>query len=210
MKGLSRYEIVKYRLSRRRTQYVILSHIRNFHETDTVVPPIAKLGTYKLTSPLWEYYFCKELAPKYKAKGFENFGMPYHFFIELVDNDYQITIGMPEYVPSYYTELLVNAGILPLKYKDAIIIAIKEDFSIDVPELRLWEQLVQKLLVPILLRYPSQMSRYDVKYIDDIIDLTTIDTKMREAGLKFDFAKATFLDTTSLKNIIDKYITVRT
>lgn len=210
MNHRAHYEIRKYRIKRRRTQYVILVQIRNFHEIGTVIPPIAKLGTYKLTSPVWEYYFCKDMAPKYNAKGYENAGMPYHYFIELVDTDYQITIGMPEYVPSYYIDILINARILPEKYRNAIVIGIKEDFSIDTPELRLWEQLTQKLLVPILLRYPTTMDRQDIVYIDDVIDLANIDELMKRSELSFDYAKALFLDRMFIKQTIDKYATVRT
>lgn len=197
------YPINRMRIARRTTKQIVLSHIRNFCEIGTVLPPMAKEGNTIFCSQILEYYFNKDMAPKRIAKGVKNAFMPYHYLIEQVDNDFIVTTGSPEYSYSYFLDDLAYARFIPEIFRSSIVIAIKEDFSRDLAVERFWDQLGTKLIGPLLHRY--DLSFKSVFYIDQVINYPKYEIEKDTLPYKYDIKKGEYFDMSSLDRVLKEH-----
>lgn len=203
-----RHELRRVPLQRLLTRYIILTQVKNMVQTGYYIAPAALVGSYKLSYPLFEDYFYKTINPERMAKGnVDNLGMPFHYFIEQVLNDYQISVCQPEYSYSYFLQDLVSARIIPEKYKMSIVVAIAEDFTLELPDKRIWEQLAQKLLVPLTLRYG--LDNYKIMYIDELINYDTLEKKKEENNLTYKIEQAKFFSKEDMLMEFRNFMKVR-
>ena len=173
---------------RKKTNFIILSQMINFSRKGYGISNDVRYGTHQLTAPVWEYYFEKDIKTEDKAANNIS-GIPYHYYIEAVGNDYQITIGAPEYATSPFMKDLVDKGVIPSKYKDSIVVSISENLVLERAEPRLWDILNYRLIVPLLNNGDniSNIAVDDIMYIDDIINY--LDPKLDNVMYNIDKAR---------------------
>lgn len=71
----------------------------------------------------------------------KEFDPPYHYILEKVGNDYEIIVGRQLFTKCYFKDLLP-------KYDDSIHIALMGDYNITLPEVRLYQILSYRILIP--------------------------------------------------------------
>jgi len=191
------YNITKIYNKRHLTEYVILTQIRNLFEIDTYIEPYLKLGSADYTWKKWQEYFYRK--NKHRQ-------LPCHYFIEQTLDDFDIHVGLPEYAPSYFLQELFQLGIIDNKYKDAILIAIGEDFNLENAEARMYEQLCSKLLVPLILRNRKYMQQENIKYIDDILSFEAYKLHFENKRILYDISRGLHFNEFNLNRYIRKHI----
>lgn len=179
------YKLLPQRRSRKKTEYIIVTQAKNFFIQGTVIPEFVKHGTYKITSRIWEEYFYKLINPMLIGIGSEDHGLPYHYYAELVGDDYMIFNGNPDFTYSYFLKHLIQARIIPGKYLNSIVIAINENFSLDIPEKRLMSMIAHRAVVPAILRKDYDVTPDKVVYIDDIVDWDMLGDRIGNSVLPY-------------------------
>ncbi len=190
------YEIRKAREKHKQPKYIILSQVRNFYEFHTPLKPILRLGTSTFTWNQWQRYFYKIL---------QRWHIPFHYFIEQIANEFSVFVGEPEQSPSYFLEEMLDAGIIPEIYRESIVVGIGEDFSIEIAEKRMYEQLCFRLLVPLQIRNAKYIDHYHIVYLDEIIDWGRYKEAVEEKKIKFDIVPSTFFHEQTLRIFYRKY-----
>lgn len=154
------YEIKQDRRRRNRTfqTHIIITHMSN------LVLKENKFNDKNLIMGSYKYSWGK--VQNYLIRHVNNIGLPMHYYVELLDKDYVIFEGLSDYKPSYFLKELSEKGIIPHKYKNSILIAIADDFSIYNADTRMLKQLADKLLVPLCKR--EELSFHGIKLLDEI------------------------------------------
>jgi hypothetical protein len=193
------YEIKKIHQKRRQTHSIILTQMKNLYEEGTNLPPYVKMINNHYTWNIWQHYFYRVLSKEQ---------MPIHYFIEQVGTDYNVSVGQPEFAFSYFLRDLADKSIIPEFYRSSIVIGLEGDFSFELAEQRLYEQLVFRIIVPLLVRnFKNQIDRFDIKYIDEIIDYKKYNS-VREIDKDFKYViePAPFYKKLDMDMYIKKYL----
>ncbi len=195
------YEIKKTVEERRKNKYIILTHVRNFYEANTFLSPEVLIGTYRYSWGKLMHYFMVELQSGIRR---ERDGLPIHFGVELIDKDYAIMVGQPLVTPSYWVRRLAEQAVIPYEMRDAVVICLLEDFSIDIPDDRMLRMLAHQLLTPLMtiLDIPQQR----ILYIDSIVDWSLLNQSVIKGTLPYSkMIPATFFDREALRFHIQDY-----
>ena len=182
------YQITNWKKSYRRgTNSIIISHIRNLWEHGTYIEPSAKIGSYRYTWGRWQRYFYKDLNKRV---------LPCHYFAELLDKDYVIYQGASFPLRSYFLEDLADNKIIPDRYRDSLLLAIGEDFSVDIFEDRLSDHLCDKLFSGLMREY--NIKENEILLLDDIL-IKDWEVYLKESGLRYDITLQRYFDIRSMR-----------
>jgi hypothetical protein len=176
-----------------RTDYIILSHVRNTFKKSTFINPSAIEGSYHYTWGMWQHYYYKELGYGENAC---------HYFIEQLSNDYAVFKGLPEVKISFFLEELAAAYVIPYTYRNSMFICIGEDFSVADMEHRMLEHLSDKVLSDLMKRYKLNFDR--IVYLDDIL-VEGWEQALEYSKLGYQITKQKFFDINILYFILNKY-----
>lgn len=189
------YDIKKYRSKRSRTKYIILVHAVDLIKPDLYINPIVNRGTYKYTWGIWqEYWYLYQ----------KRLDVPCHFFVELLDKDYAVFTGLAMQKKSYWLNELSNNGLLiDDKYRDALLVIIGENFFYDLPEIRLYEHLANRILSPMCYQYGLNWSS-QVMLFDEII-VPNYKEKMATTKLGYNYLPMTHFDKDLFMQYAIKY-----
>lgn len=177
------YQILKNKLIRRRTEYIIVMQAKNTVETRfRYMNPIFTRSTFKYSWGHWQSYYMEDLKRP---------TLPCHYFVELLDKDYVVYQGLSEEHPSYFIDELVSAGVIKSEYKHAILICIAENYNIDIPEYRMYEHLASKCICSLMRRYKLRRDR--IKYFDEVLT-DNWDEMLATSDLTYDIEKTTLFD----------------
>jgi hypothetical protein len=134
----------------------------------------------------------------------ERNGLPFHYGIELIDKDYVTMIGQPLTVPSYWIRRLADKGIIPLEYREAIVVCMIEDFSFDIPDDRMLRHMAHQLLTPMMTTLDVPRSR--VVFIDDLINWDALKLAIKNDELPYDrLEPSTFWNNDRMQFMIQDY-----
>ena len=172
---------------RLKTEYVIICHIRDLWKRDTFVLPSAKIGNYHYTYDIWQEYFLKEISQKL---------LPFHFFAELLNKDYVIYNGLNFSQQSWYLRELSENGIIPYAARDAVLIVIGEDFSVNPFVDRLSDHLCDKILSWLTRDYNVQYNR--ILKLDEIL-IKDWKNALKVSKLNYDITEQTYFDINLLQ-----------
>lgn len=195
------YQIYRNRERRIKTEYIILAHARNLHDLTQYIKPSVKLSSYSYTWAVWQKYFMRDIQ-KGTVTEANSPTLPMHYFVELLDEDYVAFAGIPHSQPSWYIQELVDANILPYKYKNSILIVIGEDYTIDVAEDRMFEHLCQKVLSG--LAYDYKLGHTHIITMDDALSIGWKE-QHKLSNLNYDIALMKNFSKVRLVNIYDKH-----
>ena len=101
---------------------------------------------------------------------------PFHFALEYAESDYHALMLEPTYTRSKYLADLVEAGVIPYRYRDAICVCIYEDYNVDHPDDRMYDVLAYRILAPVMRQF--SIIKQNVKFLDDIL----VETRSRKAS----------------------------
>ena len=190
----SYYEIYNFRDKRLKTKKIVISHATNTFQTGSYLLPIVREGARNhYTWGKWQEYYYEELKKK---------KLPNHYFVEELENDWVINVGLPSVEPSYFLQELADAKAIPFQYRDALFITIGFDFSIFPMPDRMAEQMCDKLLSPLL--YQHKMDFLDVVYLDDVLSAGW-KTLMQSSGLKYEITPQKYFDINTLYMTLNNY-----
>ena len=188
------YQIWKNRLIRKRTEYIVLTQAINVREDRYKhFNPLLLKSNYTYTWGEWQKYICQDLKHR---------ELPFHYYVELLDDDYVIYQGLGEEHPSYFINDLVTAGVVKSEYKHAIVIGLGENYNRDIPELRMYEHLCSKCISSLMKRYDLPKER--VVYFDDILH-DNWKEMLGSSDLTYNIETTELFDTNILQMSINKY-----
>lgn len=187
------YQIYNYRKKRVRTDYIILCHSLDLIKESIYINPIVLKGNYKYTWGIFQNYWIRNINKR---------ALPCHYFVELLDKDYVIYNGLPEFKPSYYIEDLVKNNIIEYKYKNSILIVMQENLNIEPPELRMFDHVCDKLLAELVKRYHLDWTR--IKTLDECLTLDWSE-QLKLSNIDYKITKMKYLDKLKLKLSYNKY-----
>lgn len=158
---------------RKSTKFIVLSHISNFcvHK-NPMVPDLQGFLPYYVTSKLKQYYFNQ----------LERRVIPFHYHINMVLKDWETMVTAPLNASSNMLEECVNNGYIDSFYQDAVVIAIQDDYSVRVPDLRTFEVMAANIIAPLLSTLKLN-STTKVVWFDEIFNFDKYNYDMAENPL---------------------------
>ena len=150
------YQLRNHFDRRIKNQFIVLTQSINLIDTSQMINPIVYNSSYKYTWGLWQEYFLRDL---YKPV------LPVHYFTELLDKDYVIYKGLADQTRSYFLKDLADNQIIYPHFREAILVGIDNNFDVEIPEQRMYDHLVQKVILPLMYQY--NISFNNVRILDD-------------------------------------------
>ena len=95
--------------------------------------------------------------------------LPMHFYTEYLDDDYVTYVGCPISNRSWFLDRAVATGVLPIHYRDDILVVVQENYSIESMERRLWAHLAHNTLTPLMNTYGIPKER--VLFFEKIVNV---------------------------------------
>jgi hypothetical protein len=76
--------------------------------------------------------------------------MPMHYYAEYLRDDYVAYVGCPLTNRSWFLQAAVAAGVLPVRFVDAVLVVLQENYGIETVEKRMWAVLSNSVLTPVM------------------------------------------------------------
>lgn len=168
------YVIKKYRSFRPKTEWIIMTQSTNLIRSGLYIDPIVLRGNYKYTYGIWQEYFMHDMHLP---------DVPFHYFVELLDQDYVIYKGTADQKKSLYLEELAKYGVIDFYYKNAILIVFQDNFKYEIPDPRMYDHLNHKLISQLMRQYHLDFTR--IKILDECLS-ENWEQKLKESPLKYE------------------------
>ena len=129
---------------RRQGKHIIIAQMESIVPLHaTMDPSIWGAGDIAYTwKRVQEFYYRRPEA--------RNGQMPCHYYSEYLDDDYVTYVGCPLTNRSWFLQMAVAAGVLPVVYNDAILIVLQENYGVEVTDKRLWRILSHTVISPLM------------------------------------------------------------
>ena len=129
---------------RRQGKHIIIAQMESIVPLHaTMDPSIWGAGDITYTwKRVQEFYYRRPEA--------RNGQMPCHYYSEYLDDDYVTYVGCPLTNRSWFLQMAVAAGVLPVVYNDAILIVLQENYGVEVTDKRLWRILSHTVISPLM------------------------------------------------------------
>ena len=85
-----------------------------------------------------------------------------------------------------------------MDYVNSILIGIGEDFSLELPDKRLWEQLSYRVINPLVVDHHEIKDIYSIKYIDEIINWDNYYKAVEEGKIRYQIYPSKFFQKQDL------------
>ena len=177
---------------------IILAPIYNFFVEGTTYDANLAQSSYKYIWYKLDKYFSHQLQQK---------ELPFHFWVEFVDRDYQITMAAPFTHRSHFLETLSNNGCISYMNRNDILIAFDQDVRLEPIDKRMAKVMSYHVIVPMMKTFHLTIN--NVLFFDDIL-MPDFDKKIsQEKNLlkRYKLEKAKYYDHFILKNILKDYVT---
>lgn len=125
--------------------------------------------------------------------------MPMHFYTEYLSEDYVTYVACPITNRSWFLQLAVATGVLPVMYNDAILVVLQENYAVENVERRLWEILSHTVLTPLMRDYGVRKEQ--VLFFEQLANRSAADGP----DWPFRFRTPTFLDPLQLQLYLKEY-----
>ena len=122
--------------------------------------------------------------------------MPFHYYTEMVSSNYVTMIGAPATSRSWYMEQLISERILPMDYRDSIVICLQQNYALEPLESQLMEHLANFVITPLMRQNGFTYDR--VKFLETVVDRQMVNAspnfnKMKEPYFLDEVVFRTFL-----------------
>ena len=174
---------------RKPPRHIIIVPTNNMTTYNTYIDPKVLISTHRYSWGSFQEYMWDQLGLK----------MPLmHYYCELLDDDYVFFVGIGLESNSPYLMNLASTGAISHIYKNAVCIAVNDDYRIDVPDRRMLKGLSNYVIAPLLWLY--KMDRNNVLFIDDILNPNAEELvkKNKDKRLHFKLEKSKYYDNNQL------------
>ena len=125
---------------RRRNKYIIISHIGNFNvRLDPMRPDLRGFMPIN-TMGMQDNYFREKLQRNL---------LPFHYLVTRSNNNWQIGVSAPLDAKSDLIDKAISSGYMSSLYDDAIVIAIQDDYTTRIPDIRTYEAIGANIVAPL-------------------------------------------------------------
>lgn len=162
MQQIRMFPLTNPEKKRGKGSFIILSHISNFSlRLDPMKPDMKGFLPYYVTNKHREYFSTrKERQP-----------LPFHYHLNMINNDWERMVTAPLDARSDLIEKAIAKGYIDPFYKEAIVIAIQDDYSIRVPDTRTFEVLGADIVSPMMNVLKLGRFNNKVVWLDEIFNL---------------------------------------
>lgn len=144
--------------TRRNNKFIVISHTSNFVlKTHPFPPDLRHRTTYNSLPELREYY--RELV--------EMRQMPFHYHVSKLKREWECLTAAPNHFRSPILDEAAENYYVEDKYKDAILVCIQDDYSLNTPDDRTFEVIASNIIAPFL-QYNRLDFRQSVFFFDEI------------------------------------------
>jgi hypothetical protein len=137
---------------RRHNKFIILSHISNFVPTTHAFPPDLRNRT--------EHYCFNEIKSFYRER-MEKKQMPFHYYASKIRKDWELMVAAPQTYRSPIVAAAAQEYYIEDRFKDAIFVCVQDNFSLNIPDERLYQLLGSQLIEPL-------MNQFRVNFRDSV------------------------------------------
>ena len=178
---------------RRQGRHIIIAQMESIVPLHSVMDPsIWGGGNSEYTWKRVQQYFSRRPEAR-------NGLVPQHYYCEYLYDDYVVYVGCPLSNKSWFLQMAVAAGVLPVQYGDDILIVLQENYSVENVERRLWKILSNSTLTPLMRLFDIPKER--VLFYENLVN--------REAVIgpdwPFRWREPTFLDPIQLMLVLKEY-----
>ena len=191
---------------RKQNRYIIISMLSTITPKYTMAelmrPDTLSVGNNRFTWQEVQSFFVRNPLARKRQ-------LPMHYYAEYLDNDYNIYTGLPFTNTSWVIEKMIDLGVLNEYYKDAILIVLQEDYSVETLDNRILEILAHQVISPYLAEY--DISRYNgVFFLERLLDYSIIEEMNNsnvdlQAKYPFYSKEPTYLDEFQLEMFLKRY-----
>lgn len=148
---------------RKHTDKLIFCHLTNVIDRDYFLEPdLLDRDKYYSFAKIKNYYF-ERLAKEQ---------LPFHYYVDRIGDEWEIMLGAPLNYRSQYLQDLINLGLLSPEYKDATLIVIRDNYELNIPDIRTFKTIGQKIIEPNLFLNRRNMNN-SVFWFDELFDWKT-------------------------------------
>jgi len=122
--------------------------------------------------------------------------LPMHYYVEYVDSDYVTYVGAPLTNRSWFLQEAAAKGVIPTMMADAVLVALQENYAVEVTERRLWKLLAANLLTPLMRQL--EVPRERVVFLEQVCN----EEVARSAGWLYKYRSPKYLDRTTLDHFL--------
>lgn len=159
---------------RRTNKYIILTQVSNFSRRhNPMVPDLKGFLPYFTYLKLQNYFF----------ENLEKRILPFHYHINYFMGDWIPNVSTPLNVQSDMIEQCIANGYMDSYFRDAIVIAIQDDYSQRVPDLRTYEVMGSKVIAPLMQTLKMGNYRDCVVWFDEIFNYDKYNRDMETNSL---------------------------
>jgi hypothetical protein len=124
---------------RKSDRTIMLSHIANFVPRGWPFPPdLRNRTTYHALPELREFYR--------ERREFRH--MPFHYYACMIKGEWEVFATAPEDIRMPILSDAANEYYLPDRFRDALLICVQDNYSLNTPDPRLWQVLAYHILEP--------------------------------------------------------------
>ena len=185
--------VYKDQTYRRQGKHIIIVQMENMTPLHTTLDPsIWGGGSSEMTWRRVQRFFMRSPLSR-------NGQVPCHFYTEYLVDDYETFVGCPLSNKSWFLNLAVATGVIPVIYNYAILITLQENYSLESMDKRLWEVLAHSVITPLMREYSITNER--VVFFENIVDRN----KANSEQWPFRWREPVFLDPIQLDMFIKEY-----
>jgi len=196
------YTIKKDRTRRmkERPSGIVLMHAQNLINKKAPITNIVRHSTDEPVWVTWQNYLLNKISIVQQNDQYMKYNLPMHFFEELIDDDYVIYTGLNQYKESWFLSDMAQQRIIEPKFKNALLVVIADNFELDVVPDRIYEQLVQKCLEPLMHQWHLTIN--NIYYYDEILTEQALDIVL-SPDFAYEYHPMRYFNFTKFKMIID-------
>lgn len=178
---------------RRQGRHIIIAQIENILPLQMVIDPdIWGGGNARYTWGQVQQFFSRYPKARHGQQ-------PCHYYCEYLDKDYVTYVGCPLTNRSWFLQMAVALGILPIMYLDAVLIVLQENYGVEVTDKRLWRVLAHTTLTPLMRMF--DIPRSQVVFFENIANVDAV----MAPEWTFRWRDPTFLDPLQLDLFLKEY-----
>lgn len=178
---------------RRQGRHIILAQIESLVPLGYPFDPsIWGAGTADYTWGYVQRFFTRSPMARHNQ-------LPMHYYTEFIDDDYATFVGCPQTNTSWFLQLAVAKGALPISLLDAVLVVLQENFGMENPDQRLWRVLSHTLLTPIM--RAQDIPQQNVVLFESIANRDVV----TDVNWPFRFREPKFMDPVILNMFLKNY-----
>lgn len=163
---------------RKKNNFIILSHIRNFSiRNDPMKPDMKGYRPYFTTNYMRDYF----------ARRTQRSNIPFHYHVNEMMGDWEVLNTAPLDAKSDMLQKAYEFGYIDQFFKDGIVIGIQDEYDTRVPDLRTFEVIGFNIISPLLKLLRLSNFNTSIYWLDEIFDYDRYQQDLLTPRLNIDY-----------------------